>query len=327
MKSKEPILNERQNIRVSKSFSSECLDFFSNNLGRIKLGFDESDSFTKALIVRSKDFVTKASLEKYPNIRAVVSATSGFDHFDLKLLKTHPKIDFCYSPEANVQSCAELCMMHILNLLKKQKKHSNVTRSFDFIGSEVSKKNIFIIGFGRIAKKFSKLLKAFEADVYAYDPYIKDDVFRKNGVIKVSSLKEGLSFADIISLNCPLTQKTLNLVDTDFLEQMKISAFLLNCARGALIKEGDLIKALKSNSIAGAALDVFEVEPLNSKSELLKFSNVYLSPHIGGFTKEAQLRSAIEAFEQVKLCLKPQTSKNQNLSHLPINSEWLKDSL
>lgn len=306
---------------MSKSFSDSSLDLLSNtSFFEIKLGFDESDDQTAGLIVRSKDFITEDLLSKYPASKAIVSATSGFDHFNLSLLKTYPQVFFGYSPNANITSCSELTLMHALNLFKLQMSHHKQRSRVNF-GSELQGKKALIIGLGRIGRVVAKLFQSFGVSVMATDPY----VFKKDfGDLKIEpvSLKQGLEQADLVSLHCPITQKTKNIVDHSFLKTMKSTAFLINCARGELVAEADLLKSLKDNEIAGAALDVFNNEPLSEDSPLKSEPKILTSPHIGGFTHEAHKRSALEALTQVESILRD--SKN-TLTPLPTTLEWFND--
>ena len=284
-------------------------------------GFDETDKSCEALIVRSKDRVNKDFLTGFPNVKTIVSATSGFDHFNLKLVKESPNIFFGYSPEANIISCAELTLMHILNLLKRQNLHLKPKRYERHLGLELNNMTALIIGFGRIGKKVSHLLKVFGVHVLAYDPYASKKDFATLKVETVS-LKKGLETSDIVTLHCPLTQKTEGLIDLDFLKSMKNDAFLINCARGNLVVEKDLVMALDKRIIQGAALDVFETEPLPQTSTLWTLPNAFLSPHLGGYTEKAQIRSALEALRQVENYL---GDRKQELCPLPLEASWFKD--
>ena len=292
-----------------------------NSSKEIRLGFDKASKDCEALIVRSKDLVNEELLIRFPNAKAVVSSTSGFDHFDLNLVQKRKDIFFGYSPEANVVSCAELTLMHVLNIIKNKDLHKYAKRQEEHLGLELNGMHALIIGFGRIGKKVAQLLQAFGVSVSAYDPYaFKRDFATLN--VKQISLEEGLKEADLISLHCPQTEKTKGLVNSKFLSEMNNEAVLINCARGALIVEEDLIKALSEGLIKGAALDVFDVEPLPKESKLWSLSNVYLSPHVGGYTKKAQVRSALEALRQVEDHL---SGKTNSLTPLPFEALWFKD--
>ncbi len=265
----------------------------------------EPDIEAEALIIRSKDFINADFLSKFPKLKIVVSATSGFDHFDLDSIQNTP-LKFCYSPSANVNAAAELSLFHILSFLKKghalldsKNSKKNLHRSPEILGAELSQKKVLIVGLGRIGSLVSRSLHTLGCEVFAYDPYILDQDFLNSNATKVS-LGEGLKNADIISLHCPLTRLTKHIIDEAALSETKNSCLIVNCARGPLIDEAALIRALEHKQVLGACLDVFEKEPLLEQSPLLKFENVITSPHIGGYTTEAQKKSALEAAQQVK---------------------------
>lgn len=284
----------------------------------------ESDSSATALIIRSKDLVSKDLLSKFPLVKIIVSATSGFDHFDLKLLKNHPNLTTCYSPNANISAASELTIFHILNFLKQGAALLNdkpLDRSSNILGSELSKKKVLIIGLGRIGSQVSKILNSFECEVLAYDPYAKQPSFTNAGAKKIE-LEEGLRAADIISLHCPLTKLTRSILNESAFSMIKKQGLVVNCARGSLICTDALIKALKAGSIGGACLDVFDQEPLSSSSPLLNFENVITTPHIGGYTAEAQKKSALEAAQQVKKWFEADVPV---LSLVPPDVAWKKD--
>jgi len=285
------------------------------------MGFDDSDAHCQALIVRSKDHVDQALIQRFPNLKGIVSATSGFDHFDLDLVQKEKQIFFGFSPNANIVSCAELTLMHALNLLKNQKLHLEPKRTEKNLGIELFNKTVLIVGFGRIGQRVSNLLQSFGVNVIAHDPYAFKKDFASLGVRSVS-IEEGLNEADIVSFHCPLTKKTKGMINTLFFEKMKTDSFLINCARGELLNEQELIQALDTGAIQGAALDVFETEPLPEASPLWSEPRVYLSPHLGGYTEEAQKRSAMESLSQVESLL---SNKSHDLCPLPLNAMWFKD--
>lgn len=261
----------------------------------------QKDESADAVIIRSKDLVHSKFLTLYPNVKIVVSATSGFDHFDFKTLK-ESNIKACYSPNANVNSATEITLFHILNFFKKgqnllSKKPTQRTR--EVLGSELTNKKIVIIGLGRIGTLVSKTLNILGCKIFAYDPYINPQAFINAGASSVT-LDEAFQKADVISLHCPLTKLTKGLINETNLSKLKPNTLLVNCARGELINSEALIKALESGKLMGACLDVFDREPLSSSSPLLKLGNVITTPHIGSYTTEAQEKSALEAAQQVR---------------------------
>ncbi len=194
-------------------------------------------------------------------------------------------------------------------------------RAPQILGEEVGSKTIGIIGLGRIGSLVSKTLSTLGCEVLAYDPYITDTDF-KAALAKSVSLDVLLAESDIVSLHCPLTSLTNDLINHETLSKMHSNSLLINCARGQLVKTDALLEALSKNVISGACLDVFENEPLSEASPLRKLENVITTPHIGGYTAQAQEKSALEAAQQVKNWFEVDTPV---LSLVPPNAAWKKD--
>lgn len=254
-----------------------------------------------------------------------MSATSGFDHMDTNLKKERG-LTFCNIPNANVRSAAELTIFHILSFLKKGPHLLSKDwewRDKNVLGTEISRKTVALIGLGRIGQSVAKVLKAFDCDIVAYDPYLSEDIFKEHD-IKSVSLTEALKLADILSLHCPLTKKTKHIINEDSFKHMKPTALLINCARGSLVCQKDLIKVLEQNKIQGACLDVFEEEPLIKNTPLRTLTNAQVSPHIGGYTVEAHDKSALEAAHQVKAWLE---NTSTQLNSVPPNTKWAQEDL
>jgi D-3-phosphoglycerate dehydrogenase len=311
---------------ISPSFTKSAAHLISTHLKTYSTQVIEEwpkESGAQALIIRSKDEINKDFLKRFPNLEIVVTATSGFDHVDLSLAKK-TTVKFCYSPEANVASASEITLWHILNFLKKGPYLSSKIwewRSGFMLGRELEKKKVSLIGLGRIGSSVAKKLQAFDCEVSAYDPYLDPEVFLNAGV-KAVSFEQALSDADIVSLHCPLTFKTKRMINSKNLGSMQKHSILVNCARGPLIDEKDLILSLKNKDIFGACLDVFDKEPLSESSELRSLNCVTLSPHVGGYTLEAQNKSALEAAQQVKNWFE---QDQPVLNILPPAYKWAKD--
>jgi len=168
-----------------------------------------------------------------------------------------------------------------------------------FGGVELYGKTLGIIGFGRIGSTVATFAKAFGMQVVAYDPYISMEIADQKG-IRVVELEEILKTADFITIHIPKSSETTNLISDKEFQLMKKTVRLINCARGGIIDEQALVKALESKRIAGCALDVFEQEPLPADSPLLKFDHCVVTPHLGASTSEAQINVAIEIAETVR---------------------------
>jgi D-3-phosphoglycerate dehydrogenase len=165
-------------------------------------------------------------------------------------------------------------------------------RNATYIGQELKSKVIGIVGCGMIGRLVAQKLSGFEIPlILGYDPYMTVDQLKAIGIEK-KELPELLREADVVTLHLPLTDQTKDLISTKELEMMKPTSYLVNTARGGIINEGAIIKALKENTIKGAALDVFTNEP-NINPEYFKLSNVILTPHIAWMTEEANLQMAL----------------------------------
>ena len=220
-----------KSLLLSPSFTVEAAKLITQTLNTyncIHVKDWPEDSPAEAVIVRSKDPVNHDFIKRFPNLKIVVTATSGFDHIDLSLAKK-TDIKFCYSPNANVSSASELTLWHILNLLKKGSGLSGKWdwRSPSVLGRELQSLQVCLIGLGRIGKAVAKKLQAFECKVSAHDPYLSQKVFTEVGVERLS-LEDSLKKADVLSLHCPLTAKTRNLINQEALNVMKKNAVLIN---------------------------------------------------------------------------------------------------
>ena len=164
---------------------------------------------------------------------------------------------------------------------------------------ELWKKNILILGFGRIGKALIKRCLGFEMNVFVYDPFISSDAIESTGGKKIENLQDSIKQMDAISLHVPLTEKTKNLINYGLLKTMKKNCIIVNAARGGIINEIDLNKALNENLIFGAGIDVFEKEPPDDNNPLLKNEKVFLSPHTASFTEECLTRMGIETIQNI----------------------------
>ena len=249
----------------------------------------------KALIVRNKTLVTRELIENAPNLTCVGRLGVGLDNIDLNACEEQ-NITVYPALGANSHSVAEYVICTSMLLLRKAyfKKNEMIAGNWprqESSGSEVYGKTLGLIGFGDIAQKTRDLALGLGIKTVAYDPYLDKDsnVWKETKNLPLENL---LSISDIISLHIPLTKETKNLVDEKKLRLIKNSSVIINTSRGGIIDENSLAKLLKENKIGGAALDVFNKEPIN-KVNAKKFEgldNIILTPHIGGVTKESNER-------------------------------------
>ena len=164
---------------------------------------------------------------------------------------------------------------------------------------EMYNKVIFIVGFGRIGQTLIKRCIGFDMKVNVFDPFVDKKIIEQFGGKKIESLEDGLKNCDYLSLHVPLTNNTKNLINYTKLRLMKKNSIVINTARGGIINELDLNKALEENIIFGAGLDVFNEEPINLNNSLLNNDKVLLSPHSATFTNECKSRMSIEATKNI----------------------------
>ena len=229
----------------------------------------------------------------------------GYDNIDLKSSKDK-NITIAITATANAVAVAEHVMFMLLNISKRKNMYDDCVKSGKFNERnklpktmELWNKDILIAGFGRIGKALIKRCLGFEMNVFVYDPYVNSDVIENFGGKKVENLENAIRTMDAVSLHMPLTEKTKNLINYELLKTMKKNCIIINAARGGIINETDLDKALNENLIFGAGIDVFEKEPPDEKNPLLKNDKVFLSPHTAAFTEECMTRMGIETIQNI----------------------------
>jgi D-3-phosphoglycerate dehydrogenase len=158
---------------------------------------------------------------------------------------------------------------------------------------------MLIVGFGRIGKSLIKKCLGFDMKINIYDPFVDSKIINDYGGIKVDSIEGAVKKSDFISIHMPLNDKTKNFINYDLIKKMKKNCIIINTARGGIINEQDLNKALNENLIFGAGLDVFEKEPPTKDNLLLKNKKVIMSPHTSALTDECKIRMAIEAVKNI----------------------------
>ena len=244
-------------------------------------------------------------LKHCPKLKAISRHGVGYDNVDLNYIKEN-NISLLITATANAVAVAEhvismfLCVSKSIFEYDQEVRAGNFKSNSDKIQTfELLDKNILIAGFGRIGKKLISRCRAFDAKVYVYDPYVDESAIKKFGGIKVDNVDDGLKIADYVSLHMPLTKETKDLINYSTLIKMKKNSIIVNTARGGIINELDLEKALNENVIFGAALDVFSKEPVEENNPLLKNKKVILSPHSATFTDECTSRMGIETTKNI----------------------------
>ena len=256
-----------------------------------------------ALVVRSATKVTKDVIEAAKRLKVIGRAGVGLDNVDLEAA-TQKGIIVMNTPAGNTISTAEHTFSMILALSRNIPQANASTKKGEwkrskFMGVELYGKTLGIVGFGRIGSEVAKRALSFGMKILAYDPFLSAEVAESIGV-EIAELKKVLQEADYITVHTPLTDETRHMISDKEFVLMKKGVRVINCARGGIIDEVALVSAIKEQKVSGAAMDVFETEPLSAESELLKLDNVIITPHLGASTEEAQVNVAIEVAEIVR---------------------------
>ncbi len=255
-----------------------------------------------ALIVRSGTRVTREVLAAAENLKVIARAGVGVDNIDIDAA-TEYGVMVVNAPTGNIVAAAEHTIALLMALARRLPQAYVAMREghWDrkaYMGVEVREKTLGLIGLGRVASEVARRARGLEMHVIAHDPYVSTEYAQKLGVALVP-LEELLSRADVVSLHLPLTAETRHFMNAACFARMKPGSYLINTSRGGVVDEEALLRALDEGRLAGAALDVFSVEPLPEDHPLRRHPKVILTPHIGGSTVEAQARVARDAAEQV----------------------------
>jgi D-3-phosphoglycerate dehydrogenase len=256
-----------------------------------------------ALVVRSETKVTKKIIEAAPKLRVVGRAGVGVDNVDIESATQHGTV-VMNTPGGNTVTTAELSFTMLLSLARKvpQAHATMVAGKWDrklFQGVELQGKTLGVLGMGRIGTEVAKRAIAFGMRVIAYDPYLTEERACAIGAEFAGDLDAVYRAADFITVHMPVTKETKEMLNAAAFAKMKPGVKIVNCARGEIISETDLIAALESGKVAGAALDVFAVEPLPADHPYRKQPNLILTPHLGASTEEAQEKCGIEVAEVI----------------------------
>ncbi len=303
-------------LKAEKSFKVDCK--FGMSPEELKSVIKNYD----ALIVRSGTKVTGEILEEAKKLKFIGRAGVGLDNVDLKVA-TKKGIVAMNTPAGNTTSTAEHTMSLILALSRNipqayaSLKEGKWERS-KFTGVELHGKTLGIIGLGRIGSTVAKMAKSFGMKIIAHDPYLSMEVAAIFGV-EVVELEGLFKQSDYITIHIPKSVETKGLIGAKEFAFMKNNVRIINCARGGIVDESDLAKALESGRIAGCAVDVYEKEPPPADLSFLKFGNCVATPHLGAATCEAQINVAVEIAETIRDALLGKGIKNA--SNFPSMSE------
>ena len=244
-------------------------------------------------------------IEAANNLKIISRHGVGYDNIDLEVSK-NKNITLAITATANAVAVAEHVMFMILNISKRGSMYDDTVKSGKFNERnklpktvELWNKNILIAGFGRIGQALIKRCLGFEMNVFVFDPFVSKEFIEKRGGTKVENLSKTSKDMDAMSLHIPLNDKTKNIINYELLKSMKKNCIIINAARGGIVNEVDLDRALNENLIFGAGLDVFETEPPAENNPLLKNKKVFLSPHTAAFTEECMTRMGKETIQNI----------------------------
>ncbi len=300
----------KEGIELIKSNPQvELLEFSAIDRMELKEKIPQID----VLIVRSRTQVDKDLLENARNLKIVLRAGIGLDNVDVPAA-TDSGVIVMNAPTGNIVTTAEHAIAMMFSISRRIPQADSSMRAGKwekkkYQGSELRGKTLGLVGLGNIGKVVGSRARALEMKVIAYDPYVSKEAGAKLGIHLVT-LEELLPQADYISIHVPLIPATKHLIGPKQLQMMKKGAYLINCARGGIVDETALLEALTSKHLNGAALDVFETEPVPADSPLLKQENLIVTPHLGASTDEAQVQVGLEVAEQIKLFTSDGVLKN-----------------
>ncbi len=298
-------------VLVSDKLAQEGIDTFKQrgpdltvdvNVGLSPDGLKAIIGDYDGLAIRSATKVTADVLAAAPKLKVVGRAGIGVDNVDIDAA-TERGVLVMNTPEGNVVTTAEHAISLLCALVRNIPQATASMKSgkwekSKFQGSELSQKNLGLVGLGNIGKIVADRALGLHMRVLAYDPFVTKERARELGV-ELVSLDELLKNADFVTLHVPLLEATKNLINKDSILKMKDGAFLVNAARGGLVDEAAVAEALRSKKLAGAAFDVFEKEPPGPDHPFLQLDNMILTPHLGASTSEAQINVAVAVAEQI----------------------------
>lgn len=245
-------------------------------------------------VITRTTYVGREIIDNGTNLKVIGRHGAGLDIIDLDYAK-QKGVQVESTPGANAHSVAEYVIALMITMSRRvvsgdaaMRIERNYSRRNEFMGNDLKGKTLGIIGLGRIGKIIANIaVNGFNMNVLGYDPYISKESLMAINVEKHDNLDDLFKASDFLTLNCLLTDEVRNLINYENLKKMKPTAFIINCARGAMVVEEDLAKALENKIIAGAALDVFQDEPPMKDNPLFNAPNLIATPHIATMTHES----------------------------------------
>ena len=293
-------------ILIADKIAKEAIDLINSTAGAqadVRQGLSE-DELAKTIgeydgvLVRSATKITAKVLTNPGKLRAIARAGAGVDNIDVQAAKSK-NITVMNTPGGNTTSVAEHVFALMLGLIRQIVPSCNSLKAgaWDkkkFMGSQLNKKVLGIIGLGKIGLAVAVRAKAFNMKILGYDPYIVPPDAKKIGIEITDKAERIYREADFITVHVPKSKETINMIGAEQIAMMKPTVRLINTARGGIINEDALCDALAANKIAGAAIDVYSQEPPQN-TKFMKFDNCLVTPHLGANTTEAQIECGVEA--------------------------------
>jgi D-3-phosphoglycerate dehydrogenase len=306
------LLHEQYRILVKEKIADSGVDLLREQFD-VDLGLDwDDDQLAErigdyhGILIRSATRLTADLIERADNLRVIGRAGIGVDNVDVGAA-TKRGIIVANAPQSNIIAAAEHTVALMLALARNiPQAHGSLTSGkwerSKFGGVEVYEKTLGILGFGRIGQLVATRARSFGMHVLAFDPYVGSERFRELGAERAETSAELYRQADFITVHLPKTPDTRGWLNAEAFAQMRDGVRVINCARGELIVDEALKDALDSGKVAGAALDVFQTEPI-TEHPLFGYPNVVVTPHLGASTTEAQDRAGVQTAEQVVAAL------------------------
>ncbi len=279
--------------------SEAGFEIVSNDTGRI-LSREEQKALIRDAyaIIAGTEKYDREMLDGCENLKVVTRFGVGTDNFDLQAMQ---EMGVQVGVIANYNAVAEFALTLILSVMKNLPRYDRVVREGKwsrFQMRELTGKTVGLVGFGRIGRRLAELLAGFDVTILAYDPYMNEEAAKERKV-QIVSLEELLGRSDVVSLHLPSTKETQHLINAESIGKMKDGAYLINTARGALVDEQALYTALNSGKLSGAALDVFEKEPVTEGNPLFGLENTVLAPHVSALTFETNYNGGLICAESI----------------------------
>lgn len=274
-------------------------EIVSNDTGRILSREEQKELIRDAYaIIAGTEKYDREMLDDCDNLKVVTRFGVGTDNFDLQAMRD---MGIQVGVIANYNAVAEFALTLILSVMKNLPRYDQAARAGKwsrFQMRELTGKTVGLVGFGRIGRRLAELMSGFGVTILAYDPYMNEEAAKERKVQSVS-LEELLERSDVISLHLPSTKETYHLINEENIGKMRDGAYLINTSRGALVDEEALYEALACGKLSGAALDVFEKEPVTADNPLFGLEQTVLAPHVSALTYETNYNGGLICAESI----------------------------